>query len=300
MSFSKYLRSKLSEGGVNSKSIIARLQLFSNVFEKLDSVTLSRWVNNHTVPSLEKQLLVFQCFETKLYPYLQYASLPSISRTSTKVYESVFDSLESSYHSILTCHSASTATGTATEKVSWPELRNIVPGFYESTSSYQHLINETENKWKNDITLCSFRSGNKVISHLSMSKNIHQLKYIFKGNLDIDFNKESLFFNIGYYACRNHYNVLIGIFLNYICDKHERVKDFYVIVRGVKFLELIEDFGGRLLSANKESKVVGNVYLIRLNITEILSNPFIFSLLKESYEIYQEEIDISHNGVSNM
>ncbi len=70
------LKIKLSDDCVNATSIIAKLQLFSSLFEKLDSVTFSRWVNARTIPSIEKQLMVIKCFELDLYSHLSYISLP--------------------------------------------------------------------------------------------------------------------------------------------------------------------------------------------------------------------------------
>ncbi|WP_104023704.1 hypothetical protein [Vibrio hyugaensis] len=288
MSFSKYLRSKLSDEGINSKSLIAKLQLFSPAFEKLDPVTLSRWLNDRTLPSLEKQLLTFQCFESKFYPYLEYINSPSASRSLTKVYEGVFNNIESSYHSILTYKDFDLSISPSIEEMSWPKLQRSVPNFYESLSSYKRLFSEADKYNQSPMTFCSIRSESKVVSHLSLSTDIEILSSMFSGDLDIDFKRKSVFFNIGYYACRKHYNMLVGVLLNYIFDKHESIDEFYVIARGTDFLCLIESFGGRLISANRENGVIGNVYLLKLNVMKVLTNPFIFSLLKESYEVYQE------------
>lgn len=138
MTFSTYLKKKLSDTGVSSKSVIAKLQLFSPAFEKLDPVTLSRWLNERTIPTLEKQLLVVLCLESKVYPYLEYISAPSVSRSLLKVYETVFNNIESSYHSILTYKDASNSNLTPQlEELSWSNLQKSVPGFFESTQSYK-------------------------------------------------------------------------------------------------------------------------------------------------------------------
>lgn len=288
MSFSKYLRSKLSDGRSNSKSLVAKLQLFSPVFEKLDPVTLSRWLNDHTLPSLEKQLLAFQCFESKFYPYLEYVSSPSVSRSLTKVYESVFDKLETSYHSILTYKDFDLSISPTIEQTNWPQIQNSVPNFYESMFSYKRLFSEMGKYNGSNMIFCSIRSESQVVSHLSLSTDIEVLSTIFSGVVDINFKRNSVFFNIGYYACRKHYNILVGVLLNYMCDKHESIDEFYVIARGADFLCLVESFGGKLISANRENGMIGNVYLLRLNLMEVVTNPFIFSLLKEYYEVYQE------------
>ncbi|ABU70609.1 hypothetical protein [Vibrio campbellii] len=288
MSFSKYLRTKLNDEGINSKSLIAKLQLFSPVFEKLDPVTLSRWLNDRTLPSLEKQLLALQCFESKFYPYLEYINSPSVSRSLTKVYESVFNNIESSYHSILMHRDCDLSIKPSIEEMNWSELKNSVPNFYESISTYKPLFLEAGKYSQSNMTFCSIRSESKVISHLSISNDIEVLSSLFNGRLDIDFRSKSLFFNIGYYACRKHYNMLVGVILNYICDKYESIEDFYVVARGTDFLCLLESFGGELISANRESGVIGNVYLVKLNLIKVLINPFIFSLLIESSEVYQE------------
>ncbi|WP_181137503.1 hypothetical protein, partial [Vibrio jasicida] len=84
------------------------------------------------------------------------------------------------------------------------------------------------------------------------------------------------------------YDMLVGVLLNYIYDQHASIDDCYVIVRRPDFLNLIESFGGKLISANREDSVIGNVYLLKVNVMKALTNPFIFSLLREAYKVYQE------------
>lgn len=297
MPFSQYLRSKLSVAGIDSKSLIAKLQLFSPVFEKLDSVTFSRWLNDRTIPSLEKQIQVLLCFESKFYPYLECINLPSVSRSFTKVYEEVFDNIESSYHSIITYKDLDSSISPSIEAMTWSQLQNAVPNFYESISSYERLFSEIEKYNSSNITFCSIRNESKVISHFSASSDIEILSTIFSGDLDIDFKRKSVFINIGYCACRKHYDMLVGVLLNYIYDQHTSIDDFYVIVRRPDFLNLIESFGGKLISANREDDVIGNVYLLKVNVMKALTNPFIFSLLKGAYAVYQEINKTCHENL---
>ncbi|PTQ14873.1 hypothetical protein, partial [Vibrio sp. 10N.286.46.E10] len=98
----------------------------------------------------------------------------------------------------------------------------------------------------------------------------------------------SVVFNIGYYSNREHYKILVGLLLNHICYHHEKIEDFYVIARGMGFLKLIESLGGKLLSANKEDNAIGNVYLLKMDFMRAITNPFAFSLLKESYGTYKD------------
>ena len=289
MSFSTYLRGKLGELEINSRSLIAKLQLFSSAFEKLDPVTLSRWLNDRTTPSLEKQLLVLSCFESEFYPYLEYVSAPAVSRSITKVFEQVFDSIESSYHSILTYKEVLDSDACPSiEKVSWFELKSLVPNFYESTMSYERFFSEIDTDEQSNINFCAIRSGSKVMSHVSFSTDVHYLTSIFGNNIDINFNKKTLFINLGHYASRKHYEALVGIVLNHICNSFGDIDDFYVVSRGTDFLNLIEVFGGKVISANREESAVGNIYLIKVNLFESLVNPFIYSLLKDSYEVYHK------------
>ncbi|MFS1917972.1 hypothetical protein [Vibrio sp. 10N.286.46.E10] len=289
MPFSSYLKTKLNDNDFSSKSIIAKLQLFSSSFDKLDPVTLSRWVNGRTIPTLEKQLLVVRCFDSSFYPNLEHIIAPAVSRSQLKVYESLFNNVESSYHSILTYKEASDSRlKPSIEKVNWSKLQCLLPGFYESTLSYNRALPVLNRLDENNVTFCSLRSRDKVISHLSISHDINYLKAIFGHNVNIDFDKESVVFNIGYYSNREHYKILVGLLLNHICYHHEKIEDFYVIARGMGFLKLIESFGGKLLSANKEDNAIGNVYLLKMDFMRAITNPFAFSLLKESYGTYKD------------
>ncbi len=288
MPFSRYLKGKLSNLKLSSKSLIAKLQLFSDEFEKLDSVTLSRWLNGRTIPSLERQILVLRCLELKIHPHLECISLPSVPRSFAKVYEEVFDNIESSYHSIITYKDLDLSISPSIEVMTWFQLQKAVPNFYESISSYEDLLSQNDKYKSRNITFCSIRSESKVISHFSVSSDIDILPTIFSGELDIDFKRKSVFINTGYCACRKHYDMLVGVLLNYIYDQHASIDDFYVIARRPDFLNLIESFGGKLISANREDGVIGNVYLLKVNVMKALTNPFIFSLLKEAYKVYQE------------
>lgn len=141
-----------------------------------------------------------------------------------------------------------------------------------------------------DVTFCSLNNEQKVVSHLSIGTDIRYLKAMFGANVDVDFNKSSVVFNIGYSACREHYNMLLGILLNYICSKYKEINEFYMITRGPEFLSLAESFGGKVLSANKENENIGNIYLLKFDFLKTISNPFIFSLIKDSNETYKKII----------
>ncbi|WP_045384370.1 hypothetical protein [Vibrio campbellii] len=292
MTFGSYLKDKLGNGELSSKSIIAKLQLNDSTFEKLDPVTLSRWINGRTTPALEKQLSVMQCFEPALYPYLKYIPAPAVPRSYRKVYEAVFDNIESSYHSIFALKDASASGLTLSfEHLDWSQFLNSVPGFFEATRSYSRVSLDKKKAHSDCVTFCSLSNESRVVSHLSVSSDIECLKTIFGKELNVDTQKKAVVFNIGYFICREHYNILLGLLLNHVCSVYEKIDDFYMVVRGRDFLSLGESFGGKLISANKESDVVGNIYLLKLDFIKTLSNPFIFSLLKSSYTKYQEMIE---------
>ncbi|ODA23995.1 hypothetical protein [Photobacterium damselae] len=61
MNFYEYLKNKIS--GESNKEIVAKLNLFHPIFEKLDEVTFSRWINNKITPSNKKIALMVLFFE---------------------------------------------------------------------------------------------------------------------------------------------------------------------------------------------------------------------------------------------
>ena len=288
MSFSTYLRHKLNEGVFTSKSIIAKLQLSSNLFGKLDSVTLSRWVNGHTIPTLEKQLMLIKCLESDLYPHLANVEATSVPRRIIKRFDEMFNGIETSYHSILNFQeSVESNNELSLENVCWSKLTSLVPYFFESIASYHLLLSDVkiDNTRVDDssVSFCSIRSSSGISSHLSFSRDIDYLTAIFGSGLNIDLSKKSLFFNVGYFSSRETYRKLVGTLLNEMCKCHDDVELVYVIARGADFLSFMEDLGGELIGAKRENRMVGNVYLLKFNYLDMISNPFLFSLIKEFY-----------------
>ncbi len=158
--------------------------------------------------------------------------------------------------------------------------------FYESTKTYQRLFSRLEGNKQKNVAFCSIKNHSNVVSHLSVSSDSNILSMMFGGVLEKE--SELVFFNMGYYSCRDHYESLVGTMLNYICDNFKNISDFYVIVRGADFLSLLESFGGNIVAANKENESIGNIYLLRFDLIKILSHPLVFTWLRESRKAYQE------------
>ncbi|CAH1536860.1 hypothetical protein THZG08_580014 [Vibrio owensii] len=195
MTFDTYLKKRLIFGELNTKLAIAKLQQGSSMFEKIDPVTISRWINGRTTPTLEKQLLVMHCLEPRVYPFLKYVSAPSVSRLHRKVYDTVFDNIESSYHSIIAHSNALTSDLVpCLERLTWDKLFELVPSFFEATSSYSRMLLARKESDVGGVTFCSLRNGTKIVSHLSVSSDVECLKMIFEGRcLNIDFGKKQYF-----------------------------------------------------------------------------------------------------------
>ncbi len=60
--FSQYLLIKRKNSSYTQEELVHELQLFSWKFDKLDSVTLSRWEGGKTIPSKSRQALIFNFF----------------------------------------------------------------------------------------------------------------------------------------------------------------------------------------------------------------------------------------------
>ncbi|MEI6859120.1 MAG: hypothetical protein V5788_04935 [Shewanella sp.] len=67
--FSQYLSIKRQVSSYTQEKLVDELQRFSWKFDKLDSVTLSRWEGGKTIPSKNRQALIFNFFG-EMYKYL--------------------------------------------------------------------------------------------------------------------------------------------------------------------------------------------------------------------------------------
>lgn len=292
MSFTHYLKKRKANEKVSAKSLIIKLQLFHPAFEKLDPVTLSRWINGRTTPSLEKQLLLVSYFGSDLLSYINSINQPEVSGSTSQIYDNIFEDIESSYHSIMLSNELSSTTLTPEiEKVTWSELTELVPNFYESTTCYQRVLSNKSITEKEDIVLCSIKSENKVVSHLSISTNLKYLSNLFGSDINFDIKENGVAFNIGYLHTRIQYELLLGILFNYVCDNFKHLKEIYVIVRGTKFLNFVEHFGGVVISSSKENRNIGNIFLLKLDFMKTISNAFYLSLIKNANESYKEIIE---------
>lgn len=69
MSFESYLQDKLFNIGFVRNKLIDDLSFLYEEFQSLDHITLSRWVNGNTEPSILKQLLVCNYFNDSILDY---------------------------------------------------------------------------------------------------------------------------------------------------------------------------------------------------------------------------------------
>ncbi|HIF9122113.1 TPA: hypothetical protein ACX6O4_002579, partial [Photobacterium damselae] len=69
MSFEAYLQDKLFNVGFVRNKLIDDLSFLYKEFQSLDHITLSRWVNGNTEPSILKQLLVCNYFNDSILDY---------------------------------------------------------------------------------------------------------------------------------------------------------------------------------------------------------------------------------------
>jgi transcriptional regulator with XRE-family HTH domain len=93
--FSLYLKQKRIERNLTQSNLAAQLNLYSEGFQKLDSVTISRWERGTTSPPIYKAIQVARFFELDIFDLLLNLSVDS----KEKKYEDLLLSQFNSYSS---------------------------------------------------------------------------------------------------------------------------------------------------------------------------------------------------------
>ncbi len=105
MSFSLYLKNKISKNNIKRGVLIARLNLYHTEFTNLDGITFSRWINNKTTPSPYKQILIAHYFNDDIISFLKNEM--TIKRESKHIasnFHKLMNNIEKSYCNISYLH----------------------------------------------------------------------------------------------------------------------------------------------------------------------------------------------------
>ena len=289
MIFQQYLLHMLGKKRLRQIDLLYPLQLSHPTFKGLDVITLSRWCNNKTLPPIKKQLLIAHYFEKDLSYFIQHIDPPRIPSTFLKEYTTVFNKIETSYGRV---GYFSINKGPATlsmQNVSTVTHRQLFSDFYGHMETYNRIYAKIDQHNETIYTTAfTIKQGDQIVSHLAFNEDVINLSSHFKQTLPTQPNAKSILINVGYYSCRNYFELLVGHLLNHLVSSYSDYEECYVVTRGKDFLIFLEQLGGTVVLSAQESRFIGNVYLLRFDLKQLLAHPFIFKQIQRTYLNYLE------------
>jgi hypothetical protein len=294
-SFNHFLDSVLKSKFTRSQ-LLVKLQLEYTEFSGLDAITLSRWTNGVTQPSLYKQLLIahaVDCLDT----YLSQCRAPAVPKVMENHFAKYTSQFSQPYHLIWSPRDQEVIrfkSGLA------KELREI----------YQYIL-------KIDILsdlsnhLDSINSGHKVnVFYVGGEHNAESCIYFHDQVLEsfksININSEKieqmdvsnvLSFGLAYFKSALHCEILLGLSLNYVIRHHFNRDNVLFTARGRASMDFFESIGAQLYASAPEKNNLGNIYIYHMALKKVCGNPKFFNLIKKYQGLYDQVI-LSENGIA--
>lgn len=295
MLFSQYLKDQLNITGITQSELVRKLHTVSTRFSSLDPITLNRWLNNKTTPTKDRQIVIARFFERSMEQYINLVDAPTVPQSFLYHYNKIFSNIENSYCAISYNYSTKQKI-LKMERLRRREARQKLEGFYNNIDGYRRAFEINGSSTLHlPTTLLTINQGEKIISHLSFQDDIKKTMNAISEVIgrEIDVKPQALLSNIGYYSSRGHYQLIVGHLLNNILDEYSEYRYLYSITRSSPFLQLLQLMGGEVLHSKRESMLVGNCYLVRFSIDELIAHPFVLSQIYNTRESYQ---NLKKNG----
>ncbi|HIF9077313.1 hypothetical protein [Photobacterium damselae] len=287
MSFSLYLKKKISIKKINRSDLIAQLNLYHQEFNNLDAITLSRWITNKTTPSSYKQILIANFFNDDPIDFIKnHITIKKESKLVINLFDKVMKDIESSYSNISYFHSNEEANYSI-DLLNNKKYNDLFFDFYMNFGIYKKLykIYYRKNIQKNHICVIK-RKNNIISSHLSLIKLDAQLSELLSDLFNVDINSE-FFINLGYIEDRETY-LFMSSLIFYFFYKNS-VRYFTCLIRS-EFLEFLTALPYKQIGSayiDNERKL----YLIQADFLDILSNPFIIKNFEKTLSDNNNNLD---------
>ncbi|MGR5227763.1 hypothetical protein ACPV30_04510 [Photobacterium damselae] len=287
MSFSLYLKNKISKNKINRSDLIAQLNLYHNEFNNLDAITFSRWITNKTTPSPYKQILIANFFNDDPVVFIKNnITIKKESKLVINLFDKVMNNIESSYSNISYFHS-NEEPEYIIDILNDDSYNDLFLDYYMNFSTYQELYNlyKIRNIKKNYI--CVMKKKNGVISsHISLMKLDENLSYLMSNFFNTEITSE-FFINLGYIEDRESYLFMTALVF-YFFYKNS-IRYFTCLIRS-EFLEFLTTLPYKQIGtayADNDRKL----YLIQADFLDIISNPFILRNFNKVLSEHDNSLD---------
>lgn len=283
MRFSEFLSDMEFKSSFKRKEIIAQLQLHSKEFSSLDDITFSRWVNNVTVPSLHKQIIIAGYFGVSMGDFSKLLDHPELPKTVKSTVSRVFDELDSGYHRLNYFPSISTYAKVKLQRLQFSEFWDLLGGFYEQLKVYLDVKEEVTSKGvSTEIIVISIQEADRFLSHITFVMNSSVFTdFIKMKDYSVD---DSVLVHVSYYSCREYHYLLFGSMLSHIIDSGKQVNYLYVAFRDRRFLSFVTMMNGKLVHVYKDDESHSNIYIAKFDWHQFISHNMTFCMIKDNLE----------------
>ncbi|HIF9084777.1 TPA: hypothetical protein ACX6R4_000667 [Photobacterium damselae] len=285
MSFSLYLKNKLSNSKMNRSNLIAQLNLYHKEFANLDAITFSRWLNKKTTPSPYKQILISSYFNDDPIVFIkEHISIKKEAKLIENIFDKTMNNIELSYTNISYFHNYSHPNYTV-ESLDQEQYNSKFKGYYNNFRTYIELSKLLNGSIKDNICIIK-RKKDIISSHISLfrvnSKQSNILTNFFNVDISCDY-----FVNLAYIEDRDSYIFMKSLLLYYFYLNN--TKDFICLIRS-DFLEFLtalpyEQIGSAYIDGDYK------LYLIKADFLNIISNPFIIRFFTNILEKHKNHLD---------
>ncbi|MGL1194484.1 hypothetical protein ACSTLL_22020 [Vibrio parahaemolyticus] len=287
--FNSFLKDKVL-CKISRTELIKKLQVKHYLFNGLDEITLSRWINGRTVPSVEKQLIIAKDMNL-VDEYLYSIENKEIPKKLESLFKLYWSSIDNSFHAVFHIE----------KNKKFQFYRDSLLGIQDKLPLIKKLELAYPTKRNLDINfpmehfVISSLETNEIISHTSIYTSLRKL--LLSINTEETIIKEieeqcnvesSIVHGLTFCASSEDHKLLLGILGNYILEHYFYKKNILAIVRGTIAAGIYEESGASQICCIKNSKDFDNFYLYSIGTTSFLSNPMIFCLIIKYKNFYEQ------------
>lgn len=287
--FGEFLR-KTVFARTSRTDLLVKLQLEYAEFNGLDNITLSRWVNGVTTPSLNRQILIAKASDS-LFDFLSNCPEIKVPTAIKNKYNNYLNQFDSIYHSIDHCEHM--------HKYYYFKGPNLI-----GRDIYAHYMNKlnvnvTVKRYfklhnMTPVVEVFYRAKeplSRASSFVCMSINTHMFLEAIgfdKKEIASLTNGGALFINLSFFRCSNDYKDIFGLLLNHIIFNHLDLHSVIMVARGRDSMMWFETIGAEQVKLIEHSTVYGNIYLYKISLSKLLGIPVVLSSAIEKLGLYTD------------
>lgn len=296
--FANFLSEQIFEK-VSRNELMTKLQLKYEIFRNLDAITLSRWSNGVTSPSLEKQLIIAK--EQNLTDeFLTMYSKHKASAKLNKLVESFWYNMDSSFHSIMHHDDHKRIEF---KQSYYSECSNKYPLYDKLKKAFNiNTVEQANDFFMQRFNFVSSQEPEKILSHTSLYtdlisavRNLCVNSSVDRAIEEVSKSNDHVVMGLSMYASSEDHKILLGLVGNHLLENYFEKKNLLIITRGTTSSNIFEMANSTQVCCLKHSNQFDNLYLYKHSLTEFIGNPLVFKLISEQRTAYKSLIYKNRN-----